>query len=259
MATDSRENAIAQLFQEHGGLIYNLGLRVCNSPDEAEDLVQETFLRAFNSWDKFEGRSDATTWMYTIAVRACRRMHRKRAGEPSHMQTIDQLLPDEGDGVVDVPAPDDGPLDDVLRKEAQGVVDRAIGKLPVSFRLALVLKDIAELSINEVADILGVKPATVKTRVHRARLLLRKELADSLPQRSAPHPDHPREVCLNLLQAKQEAMDRGAPFPVPREELCERCEALFRTLDLAHEACLDIRQGMVPDRLRKLLKKKFAA
>ena len=91
--------------------------------------------------------------------------------------------------------------------------------------------------LSEVASILGVKEATIKTRVHRARLALRKTLAEDLPRRDAPHPDHSRQVCLDLLGAKQEALDRGVDFPVPPEELCTRCKSLFSTLDLTYDAC----------------------
>jgi RNA polymerase sigma-70 factor (ECF subfamily) len=243
--------AIPELLETHGGRIYGLGLRLCGNPQDAEDLVQETFLRAFRGWGQFEGRSDPGTWLYSIAARACRRMHRKRSGEPRTMESYTQLLPAGEAGVPDVASGEASALDEQVRREARSAVEIAIAKLPTTFRLPLVLKEIADFSLSEVAAILAIKEATVKTRVHRARLMLRRELADHLPQRDAPPPDHSRRICLDLLRLKQEAMDRNAPFPLPAGELCERCRATFDTLDLAKGFCLDIGRGQLPEPLRR--------
>jgi RNA polymerase sigma-70 factor (ECF subfamily) len=252
------DSVIPQLFDAHAGAIYSLGLRMCPNTDEAQDLVQETFMRAWTSWDQFEGRSSPSTWLWTIAVRACQRMKRKRVGEPDRLEPLESLLPSADATIPDIAGPD-GPdvLDEVIRHEIQESVERAIGELPQDFRLAVVLKEIAGLSLSEIADILDVKEATVKTRVHRARLLLRNALAADLPQREAPHPDHSREVCLDLLHSKQEAMDRGVPFPVPEAELCERCSSMFSTLDLARDACVNIAHGELPEPVAALMRKRF--
>ncbi|MDZ7266448.1 MAG: RNA polymerase sigma factor [candidate division KSB1 bacterium] len=257
-AAEPADKAIPRLLETHGGLIYNLGLRMCGRPTDAEDLVQETFLRAFRKWEQFEGRSEPATWLYTIAVRACQRLKRRRAGQPQRMQSLAELLPDpEADEIPDLPADHDGPLDQVLRREAQEAVQRALTKLPPPFRMALLLKDIVEFSVEEVARVLGIKEATVKTRVHRGRLLLRKELAKKLPKHKAPPPDHEKQVCLHLLHAKQEALDRGVEFPLAAGELCSRCQSLFATLDLTHEICLNLKRGPLPEPLRHLLLQEF--
>ena len=107
------------------------------------------------------------------------------------------------------------------------------------------------MSLSQIADILGLKEATVKTRVHRARLALRKELAQGLPQREEPPPDHSRKVCLDLLSAKQEALDRGVEFPVPPDELCSRCRSLMSTLDLTFDACRRLDLDRLPESLRQ--------
>ena len=119
--------------------------------------------------------------------------------------------------------------------------------------MTLMLKDIAELSVQEIADVLGLKPATVKTRVHRARLMLRRELARSLPRKSAPPPNHAKQMCLDLLKAKQDALDRGVDFPVPPDQMCERCQALFATLDLGRDTCQRLGRGELPHALRREL------
>jgi len=262
--------AIPRLVDAHGGRLYGLGLKLCGNPEDAEDLVQEVFLQAYRKWHQFEGRSDPSSWLYTIGARACQRMHRRRSGEPARMEPLAALLPNEDDAVPDPEA--EGPLDAQLRREAREVIDRALLALPPDFRLTLVLKDIAELSVSEVAEILGIKEATVKTRVHRGRLALRKAMLDELPigregrpgrssrsdqaqgaARPAEHAKHPRSVCLELLRGKQEALDRGVEFPVAHELLCERCEALFSSLDLARDLCRDVDGGALPSKVRELI------
>lgn len=255
------KQAIPLLLDAHGGRLYGLGLRLCGNREDAEDLVQEVFLQAYRKWHQFEGRSDPSSWLYTIGARACQRMHRRRSGEPSHMEPLAELLPSEDEAVPDPEA--EGPLEAQLRREAREALDRALQALPPDFRLTLVLKDIAELSVAEVAEILGIKEATVKTRVHRARLALRKALVEGLPagggdgggkgKGAGVEPSHPRSVCLELLRGKQEAMDRGAEFPVPPELVCERCRALFNSLDLARSFCIQMVGGELPPELKKVI------
>jgi hypothetical protein len=152
-----------------------------------------------------------------------------------------------------------GPDPGLLRNEARETVERAIATIPVHFRLPLVLKEIADFSLAEVAEILGLKEATVKTRVHRGRLLLRGAIVKDLPTRAAPPPGHPNRVCLDLLHAKQESLDRRAPFPYPPGELCARCQAMFATLDLAHDICASLARRELPPGLRRALRADLTA
>ncbi len=229
--------AIPVLVERYGGKLYGLGLKLCGSPEMAEDLVQDTFLQAFRNWHQFEGRAQPSSWLYAIAAHACQRHNRLRAGEPAHMASFEELMPAPSGPVADLQDFSSGPLADMLREEAAEIVDAALLQVPIDFRLPLVLKEIAELSMREIADILDLKPATVKTRVYRARLALRNALVESLPKKAAKPADHPQEVCLDMLQAKLQALDHDAPYPVPEDELCVRCRAVFDSLDLTVEAC----------------------
>jgi RNA polymerase sigma-70 factor (ECF subfamily) len=237
--------------------LYRMATRLCGNADEAQDLVQDTLLQAYRKWEQFQGRSDPATWMYTIAGRLCQRRHRRRAGEPTRLESLSDLLPASSDRVLAATADGEGPLDTHLRKEAERAVAAALPALPLAVRLPLVLADIAELPLGDIARILGLKPATVKTRVHRGRLQLRRVLLERLPTRLAPPADHDRQVCLDLLQAKQEALDRRAPFPYSSDELCARCRSVFSTLDLGQDTCLNLGRGALPARLRALIGARF--
>ncbi len=252
------DQAIPALVHLYGAKLYRLGVHQCGDSDEALDLVQDIFTTAYRKWDQFEGRSEASSWLYTIAVRACRRRHRLRSGEPRRMVPLDELLPSHGDPMAVVPSPSD-PEAEAIRHEASETVDAALSTLPIHYRMPLLLKEIAELSVDEVAGILGLKEATVKTRLHRARLMLRKRLEEVLPKADLPEPGHSRTLCLDLLRAKQEALDHGVEFSVPDEELCSRCRALFETLDMA-QACVHLRRGdALPAEVKRLLASDHAA
>ena len=107
--------------------------------------------------------------------------------------------------------------------------------------------------VAEVAAILDLKPATVKTRVHRARMQLRAALDRELPRRPAPAAEHERQICLDLLTAKQEALDQGVEFPVPAQDLCDRCRSLFDTLDLTRDVCLLLGNDHLPPKVREMV------
>lgn len=233
--------------------LFRIAMRMCGNRADAEDLVQETLLQGFRKWRQFEGRSHPATWLYTIAGRLCQRRHRRRAGEPARVESLSDLLPAQSDPVLAL-ASVDGPLDEHIRREAERAVADALTHLPAHFRLPLVLADIAELSTPEIARILGLKEATMKSRIHRARLVIRRVLLARLPARAAPPPDHDRQVCLDLLRAKQEALDRRTSFPFSTEELCARCRSLFATLDLGREVCGLLGAGELPPSLRELLR-----
>lgn len=250
-ARTPREEAIPRLVALHGGRLHALARRFCRDEEEASDLVQETFLQAYRHWDRFEGRSRATTWLFTIAARLCTRFHRKRAGEPQHLRSLDEFLPLAADemGVV----PSDAAERAETRTAARTAVEDAIASLPATFRMPLVLKEVVGLSVREMAAVLGIREATAKTRLHRARLEVRNAVESVLPRRAVPGPRFSTRVCLDLLKAKQEALDRGVEFAFPDGEVCTRCAELFATLDLTSEVCSDVARGELPSALRRAL------
>lgn len=257
------EEALPLLVEEHGDKLFALGLRFCGDRTDAEDMVQETFLQAWKSWESFQGASSASTWLYTIASRACQRLHRKRAGEPERLVSLDAPHGEDGAGFAEglsmeaggmgvVPTEGD-PLAESIRAESRVAVQAAICDLPLEFRMPLVLKEIVGFSVREIAHIMATPEATVKTRLHRSRLRLRDALATGLPRREVPEPTFSRQVCLDLLHAKQETLDRGEPFAFPGEIVCTRCAEYFATLDLTSDLCRELAHGELPDGLRRKL------
>src|SRR5690606_7522970 len=204
------------------------------------------------------GEAEATTWLYRIAANACQRLKRRPAGAPARDLSLDVESSFSADRMPD-PRDARGGLDASLAREAVEDLEGAIAALPDELRLPLVLKDIAGLPVTAVGEILGLKEPTVKTRLHRARLALRGAISGRLPQRRLPPAAYERQVCLDLLEAKQAALDRGAPFPAREEVLCERCRAVFASLDLVTEGCRGMREGGLPQDVRARLHQALAA
>ncbi|MBL8841292.1 MAG: sigma-70 family RNA polymerase sigma factor [Planctomycetes bacterium] len=251
-AGEPRATALPRLVEQEGGRLFALGRRFCGNEEEARELVQETFLQAWRAWDRFEGRSTPASWLWSIAARACQRMHRPRAGAP------DEIVSLEPEALFAAPllgyAPDDAtPLGAAQRREARERLEAAIAALPLEFRLPLVLREIVGLEPGEVAALLGLEPATVRTRVHRARLKLRAALEEVLPRRAVAPPAYEKQLCLDLLRAKQEALDRGVPFELPRGMVCERCKTVFASLDFGQSLCRELGEGELPPPLREWL------
>lgn len=145
------------------------------NPQEAEEVLQESFISAFRSLDRFEGRSQLATWLYRIAYNAALMRLRKRQLPTS---SIDEpLVSEDGEELprqlIDwASLPDDVALNNELRVE----LDKAVATLPATLRSVFVLRDIEGLSTAEVAETLGLTETNVKVRLHRARLALREEL-----------------------------------------------------------------------------------
>lgn len=251
--------AIDRLVQDHGGQLYHLANRFCGNEAEAEDLVQEVFLNAYRSWHTFRRDADERTWLYTIAARACQRMHRKRAGEPERIGSLDDLLPFGDPLIAVISAEQDDGLQAQIAIEARERLEAEITRLPVEDRVPLILKEIVGFSVREVADVLGLQEATARSRIHRARLKLRAAVDRVLPRTTKPVPPsaYSEQTCLDLLNAKQESLDRGVPFD--SSVICERCRSVFASLDLTQQVCRDLASGGLPPGVRERLTERLQA
>ena len=166
----------ARLVDVYSSPIYRLGLRMLGSPQDAEDVLQNTFLNVLTHIAEFEGRSSLATWLYRIAANEALMLLRKKKPEVNlddveAGEEAEDLLPTQ---FVDWSAL---PEDQLLSGEGKNILDQAIQTLPESMRIVFLLRDVEGLSIKETAEVLNLTETNVKTRLLRARLLLREQLS----------------------------------------------------------------------------------
>jgi len=158
--------------------MYRFAHRLCGEAEAAKDLVQETFLNAYRGLDRFRGDAQISTWLYTIASRACLRMRRKRKGAPERELSLEEFIP-TSDGEFRLQIPIDGlsPEAALHNKQLREALDTAIDQLPKKYKMVLVLRDMEGVSAKEVGTIMGLNERAVKSRLHRARLFVRRQLS----------------------------------------------------------------------------------
>jgi RNA polymerase sigma-70 factor, ECF subfamily len=169
--------AFARLVDETSGHIYRVAHQILGDEQDAEDVLQETYIKAFHSLPNFEGRSSLTTWLYRIAVNEALMMVRKRKPQTVSVEensTFDVEAESESMQIVDFCCLPEGEL---LSGESRRFLDQAIQSLPETLRVVFVMRDIEGLSIEETAEALALSESNVKTRLLRARLRLRQELS----------------------------------------------------------------------------------
>lgn len=172
-------NPFDTLYKDHVDLMYRYASRLCGEAESAKDLVQETFLNAYRGFKNFRGDAQVSTWLYTIASRACMRMRRRRKGAPERELSLDEFIPtSDGEFRLQIPVEGLSPEDALQNKQLRQALDAAIAKLPKKYKMVLVLRDMEGLSAKEVGAIMGLNERAVKSRLHRARLFVRRELSD---------------------------------------------------------------------------------
>jgi RNA polymerase sigma-70 factor (ECF subfamily) len=166
----------AKLVDAYSALIYRLGLRMLGNEQDAEDVLQNTFLSALTHLPTFEGRSSVLTWLYRIAVNEALIILRRKRPE---VNIDDTDSSDDNDHISPTQFVDWGalPENELLSAEGRQALDKAIQNLPENLRMVFLLRDIQDLSIKDAADALSLTEANVKVRLLRARLLLREQLS----------------------------------------------------------------------------------
>ena len=172
------EAAFEQVVRQYGGRLLAVARRIVGTEEDARDVVQDAFLNAFRSLDRFEGNAKLSTWLHRIAVNAALMKLRTRKRKPE--QSIDTLLPgflDDGHFEERFQSWEE-PIDHAMeRQENRDLVRKKIDELPDSYRTVLVLRDIEGLDTEETANMLGLSVNATKIRLHRARQALRSMLA----------------------------------------------------------------------------------
>ena len=159
--------AFEELVRRHADRLYAVVLRFVADADEAEEVTQETFLRAWRSIEKFEHRSQFFTWLYRIGINEAKR-RAERKPPPSRVASI------EDSPVEDAPDWSEAPEFRAEQKQLRRVLEDAIRSLPIEYRAPLILRDVEGLSTEQAADVMELGEAAFKSRLHRARLAVRR-------------------------------------------------------------------------------------
>ncbi|MCD6162557.1 MAG: sigma-70 family RNA polymerase sigma factor [candidate division Zixibacteria bacterium] len=163
--------------------LYNLALRMTRNPNDADDLVQETYLKAYRFFSHFKEGTNAKAWIITILTNTFRTKYRKDQKEPNQVDfedienffLIDELKP-QFQPANKAEARDGDAITEILKAYVSDDIIKALENIPEQFRIAVLLSDIERFNYQEIADILGISVGTVKSRIFRGRKLLQKQL-----------------------------------------------------------------------------------
>lgn len=173
----------ARMVEAYSGVIYRLALRILENSQDAEDVLQETFLKAYRALPGFDGRSSLSTWLYRIATNEALMIIRKRKNLPVSIdETTDEDADQPPTQIVDWCCM---PETELMSVEARAHMDKAIEALPHTLRTVFLLRDIEGLSTLETAEVLNLSEMAVKTRLSRARMRLRELLSEYFGDRMA--------------------------------------------------------------------------
>jgi RNA polymerase sigma-70 factor (ECF subfamily) len=180
-ARRGEELAFRTIMQRHNQRLYRLARAVLKDESEAEDVVQECYLRAFTALSGFRHEASLATWLTRITINEA--LGRKRKQRPTvGLEHIDAIQPESSSQIIPFPNMNTeiDPERTAAQREIRKLLEQSIDALPEPFRVVFVMRDVEDMSIEETARALQIRPETVKTRLHRARRLLRHSLDDQL-------------------------------------------------------------------------------
>jgi RNA polymerase sigma-70 factor, ECF subfamily len=261
--------------------VYSFSMKVCGHPEDAEDTMQEVLYRSLGYLSKLKSPEELAVWLYTVTRNRCRRMRRKSTYAAAHMLSLDELMPNNEELGLLLKDAGISPEGNLLRGEQQHLLHQAILRIPATLRLVLVLHDIEELTTEQVAKVLDLQQGTVRIRLHRARLSVRKEmnqvLSGAAEQAEKPKPATKRTAkgrsqtaqrpaeCRDLFANFSEYLDgRVEPLTCNQMRLhieaCPSCVAFLRDLRAAIDRCRSLEvpcDSAVAPRLRSILTREY--
>lgn len=262
--------------------VYSFSMKVCGHPEDAEDTMQEVLSRSLKHLAKIQDSQQLAVWLYTITRNRCWRMRRKPAHAPASMLSLDELMPSGEELAQLLQDAGNSPESNLLQTEQHHLLHQAILRIPAPLRIVIVLHDMEELTTEQVSQILDLQQGTVRIRLHRARLSVRKEMnhlqggdsqvvenLQTLPKRSrrrgrsrsGGRPDECRDLFANI----SEYLD-GRVDPVRCEQMrghieaCPACVAFLRNLRAAIDRCRSLAipcDSAVAPRLRAILTREY--
>jgi RNA polymerase sigma-70 factor (ECF subfamily) len=232
--------ALEALLERHQAQVYRFGMKMCRDPEDAKDVLQDTLLSMARGVRDFRGASSISTWLYTIARSFCIKKRRRSKFAPSHERSLDtDVIAEEGRLADPARSPDEA----LAGKQVEQALEQAIRGLEPIYREVLVLRDVEGLTAPEVAEVLGVSVQAVKSRLHRARLAVRAQVAPALgiPTDGAAAPGTCPDVLTLFSRHVEDELSADICAEMERHlEACARCrgrcDSLRRTLALCHTA-----------------------
>jgi len=238
---DAMEKALA-LLQDS---VFSFSMRVCNQREDAEDTMQEVLVKSLPYLKKFDSPRALLVWLYKVAKNRCLMSRRKSKFAPNHNLSLDELMPDRRDLERFQASGPINPESLAMRSEEAQRLREAVQRLPPEYRIVLVLRDMEGLSDEEVAEITGLRRGTVRVRLHRARLFVRKEFAqvkekEARPPRNMPAPGpatpaaprHCKEMFAELSDYLDDQLDDSLCAELEAHlGGCEPCQVFLSSLE----------------------------
>ncbi len=245
----SLEEALALLQKT----VFSFSMKVCGQRQDAEDTMQEVLLKSVPNLPKFDSPKALMVWLYKVAKNRCLMSRRKSKFAPKENLSLEDLMPDRREMQKLSGSPDGTPETSLLRRENAKRLREAVRKLPAEYRLILVLHDMEELSDGDVAEITGLRLGTIRVRLHRARLFVRKELAKQDQQRmrrqkakpslemhlpAQPRQRRCKEMFAELSNYLDEELDDSLCEELEKHmDGCEPCRAFLSSLEKSIQQC----------------------
>jgi RNA polymerase sigma-70 factor, ECF subfamily len=248
------------------GTVFSFSMKVCGHREDAEDTMQDVLLKAVPYLPKIESPKALAVWLYKVAQNRCWMSRRRSKFAPKETIALEDLMPDASELESLTTAAHTSPEASVLSREDSERVQRAIQQIPPQYRMILVLHDMEELDTSEVAQIMGLREGTVRVRLHRARLMLRRELSQAgngkKPTRRAGKSKTEKPLqCRKMFAQLSEYLD-GRVDEVSCDHIqkhlqdCPPCLSFVQDLERAVERCRKYEVTCKPetsDRLRHML------
>ncbi|MDR3762527.1 MAG: sigma-70 family RNA polymerase sigma factor [Acidobacteriota bacterium] len=216
----AREKALGLL----RNTVYSFSMNVCGHHADAEDTMQEVLVRALPYLNKFADPRALTTWLYKVARNCCWMSRRRSKFAPREHLSLEELMPGAEEQARLQSSPSRTPESLAISAQEIARLKQAILRVPPSYRIVLVLHDVEELTAEEVSQVLNLKPGTVRVRLHRARLLVRREIAGA--EHNAAD------------EAKPVRRRKSAPPQAPRT-CSAQCKRIFANLSNYLDGVLD--------------------
>jgi RNA polymerase sigma-70 factor (ECF subfamily) len=258
--------------------VYSFSMKVCGHREDAEDTMQDVLFKSLPHLSRFPDPAALAAWLYTVTRNRCRRLRRPHGDSSAKALSLDELMPGELELQQLLSAAQESPEHNVLHAEQHHLLHEAVLRIPASLRIVLVLHDMENLDTEQVAQILGLQPGTVRVRLHRARLSVRQEMnrvllgggvaephARAGREGASSHQPKAGSECRELFANLSEYLDGRTDAATCAQmkvhiEACPNCVAFLKDLRTAIDRCKSMRMECDPavaTRIRALFTREY--